>query len=93
MRARAMRALHRFRPMIDGLPQGKYLVLAERTRLPAGLQKGFNIYSTVSTDCAKCLFFVCARAIVALEITYNREMMEPDFCGERLPGIPSEHRC
>lgn len=27
-------------------------------------------------------------AIVALEITYNREMMEPDFKGERLPWHP-----
>ena len=89
MRARAMRALHRFRPMIDGLPQGKYLVLAERNTPSGGLAEGIqHLFDSFDRLRKMPIFRGVRGAIVALEITYNREMMEPDFCGERLPWHP-----
>ena len=87
--ARAMRALHRFRPMIDGLPQGKYLVLAERNTPSGGLAEGIqHLFDSFDRLRKMPIFRGVRGAIVALEITYNREMMEPDFCGERLPWHP-----
>ena len=89
MRARAMRALHRFRSMIEGLPQGKYLVLAERNAPTGGLVEGIrHLFESWDRFRKMPIFRQVRGAIVALEITYNREMMEPDFRGERLPWHP-----
>jgi hypothetical protein len=89
MRVRAMRALHRFRSLIEELPQGKYLVLAERNAPPDGLAEGIQHLFESFNRLRKMPIFRSVRgAIVALEITYNRDVMEPDFSGERLPWHP-----
>jgi hypothetical protein len=89
MRARAMRSLHRFRPMIESLPQGKYLILAERNTAPGGLREGIDhLFESWGRLRKMPIFRQVRGAIVALEITYNREMMEPDYPAERLPWHP-----
>jgi hypothetical protein len=89
MRTRSMRALHRFHSIIEGLPQGKYVVLAERNAGLGELGKAVQHLFESLTRLRKMPIFRGVRgAIVALEITYNRNVMEPDFRGERLPWHP-----
>ena len=89
MRARAMRALHRFRPLIESLPQGKYLVLAERNTAPGELREGIvHLFESWARLRKMPIFKKVRGALVSLEITYNRAMMEPDYEGERLPWHP-----
>jgi hypothetical protein len=89
MRARAMRALHRFQHIIGSLQEGKYLVLAERNvsehNLTAGIKHLFESWNRFRK---MPIFRQVRGAIIALEITYNRTVMEPDFIGERLPWHP-----
>ncbi len=89
MRARSMRALHRFRSIVEGLLQGKYVVFAIRNAPSNGLAEGIEHLFASFTRLRKMPIFRGVRgAIVALEVTYNREMMEPDYPGERLPWHP-----
>jgi hypothetical protein len=89
MRARAMHVLHRFRTVIEELPQGKYLVLAERNAPAGGLVEGINhLFESWKRFRKMAICRQVRGAIVALEITYNRDVMEPDFRGNRLPWHP-----
>jgi hypothetical protein len=84
MRTRSMRSLHRFRSIIEGLPHGKYVVLAERNAAPGDLAEGIQHLFDSWNRLRKMPIFSGVRgSLIALEITYNREMMEPDFTGER----------
>ena len=74
MRARAMRALHRFQHIIGSLQEGKYLVLAERNvsehNLTAGIKHLFESWNRFRK---MPIFRQVRGAIIALEITYNRQ--------------------
>jgi len=89
MRARSMRSLHRFRSMIEGLPEGKYVVLAIRNAPLGGLAEAIqHLFESLNRLRKMPVFRGVRGALVALEITYNREMMEADYQHERLPWHP-----
>ena len=87
MRARAMRALHRFRPAIGSLKEGKYLVLAERNAPLGGLGESLQQLFAAFGHLRKMPEWKNVRgAIVVLEVTFNRSTLEEG--GSQLPWHP-----
>lgn len=69
-----MRALHRFRGVIDGLPEAKYLVLAERSCAVGDLRKGVeSLYRAWQKLRKQSAWKLVRGALTVLEVTYNRE--------------------
>jgi hypothetical protein len=87
MRARAMRALHRFRPAIESLKEGKYLVLAERNAPLGGLGEAVKSLFAAFARLRKMPIWRHVRgAIAVLEMTFNRSSLEDG--GKQLPWHP-----
>jgi len=75
--------------MIEGLPEGKYVVLAIRNAPLGGLAEAIqHLFESLNRLRKMPVFRGVRGALVALEITYNREMMEADYQHERLPWHP-----
>lgn len=89
MRVRAMRALHRFRPAMESLKEGKYLVLAQRNAPLGGLAESLqSLFAAFARLRQMPVWSGVRGAMVVLEVTFNRTVLEDEKASHRLPWHP-----